>query len=103
MGLAFILFILVAVPIGFTLLTWVLVTAYQLVFPEEPRPYEGDPVTLRHQAAAMGAFVPVGTREIREDQRSYFREQAFPAYDYAYGQSEGMPEIWMEDLWRRRN
>lgn len=103
MGIVSYVLIALAVPIFFFLLTWALVTAYRLLFPEAPRPVEEDPVRVRQRATARGEHVPVGAREIREDQR-HFRS-AHPQTDYAYfyGTSDGFPENWSKDLWRRRN
>ncbi len=93
----------VVIPVVFFMLTWAVVTAYRLLFPEEPAPPQKDPVVIRRVAAARGEYVPVGAREIREDQRQYFSEQAPAFYTYAYGESDGFPEKWHQDLLRRRN
>ncbi len=93
----------VALPIFFFMLTWVLVTAYRILFPEEPAPIEDDPLYLRQRATEAGVSVPVGAREIREDQRRYQRAQQV-AYDYAGTPTLiGVPEVWQENLWLRRN
>ena len=41
----------VAVPVLFFMLTWAVVTAYRLLFPEEPRPPEKDGA---HRAGCAG-------------------------------------------------
>lgn len=97
------IFVAVVIPILFMGLTWVAVTAYRVLFPEEGRPYEEEPVVVRQKATAEGTSVPVGAREIREDQRYLFSVSSSVYYSYAYGESDGIPEIWIEDLWRRQN
>jgi len=101
----FLLFATILGPIFVFLLTWVAATAYRLYFPEEPLPFERDPVVMREKARRAGQSVPVGVREIRADQRRKKRKSAvqFPDYHYAWGGSDGFPEAWREDLWRRRN
>ena len=103
MSIVYVLFAVVAVPVFFFILTWVVVTAYRLVFPDEPLPSQHDPVLDRREATSRGEFVPVGAREIREDRRYYSRAHPSVSYLYSYGESEGLPEFWREDLWRRRN
>jgi hypothetical protein len=90
-------------PILFFLFVWVVATAYRLYFPEQPLPYEKDPVVIREKATAQGESVPVGVREIRADQRRNQRHKTPESYHYAWGGSDGFPEAWQEDLWRRRN
>jgi hypothetical protein len=91
-------------PIVFFLLTWVVATVYRLYFPERPLPFERSPIVLRERATAQGENVPVGVREIREDQRRNRRQKEAQApYQYhAWGET-GIPDEWHEDLWRRRN
>ena len=97
------LFALLVLPIFFFLMVWVLATAYRLLVPEQPAPLEADPVAIRRKAAAEGRSVPVGAREIREDQRHAQTTPARAPYHYAGGDSDGLPEAWREDLWRRCN
>ena len=103
MGTIYLIFFIIAVPILFFMLTWTLVTAGRLLFPERPAPPTRDPVVVRQKATAEGVFVPVGVREIREDQRHERQVHPAPPYLYAFGASEGLPELWRQDLWRRRN
>lgn len=91
-----------AVPVLFIVVTWSLVTMYRICFPEEAAPIEYDPVFVRRRAAAMGTSVPVGAREIREDQRVHQRQHT-TEYLYETGLSDGFPEAWRDDLWLRRN
>jgi len=89
-------------PILFFLLVWVIASAYRLYFPEEPMPFEEDPVILRKKATSQGKNIPVGVREIRADQR-YQRRNTSRTYHYAWGGSDGFPDTWRENLWLRRN
>ena len=103
MDIIYFAFAAIAVPVLFFMLTWAAVTAYRLIFPEEPLPLQKDPVVVRQVATARGESVPVGAREIREDQRQYLSEHPPASYTYAYGESEGFPEKWRADLLRRQN
>ena len=97
------LFAFLAIPIFFLLMVWVTVTAYRILVPEKTREADADPVAVRQKAAAEGRSVPVGAREIREDQRAARTPYARAPYHYALGDSDGLPEAWREDLWRRCN
>lgn len=97
------LFFVLVGPILVFLLIWVGATVYRLYFPEHPLPFEEDPVVKREQARMQGESMPVGVREIRADQRRERRQEDVTVYNYAWGGSEGVPDEWREDLWRRRN
>lgn len=97
------LFFVLVGPILLFLVIWVGATVYRLYYPERPLPFEEDPVMKRERATVEGDSVPVGVREIRADQRRERRQKDVTVYNYAWGGSEGVPEEWREDLWRRRN
>jgi hypothetical protein len=97
------LFFVLIGPILVFLIIWVGATVYRLYFPERPLPFEQDPVVKRERATLEGESIPVGVREIRADQRRERRQEDVTVYNYAWGGSEGLPEEWHEDLWRRRN
>lgn len=97
------LFFVLIGPILVFLLIWVGATVYRLYYPERPLPFEEDSVVKRERATEGGTPVPVGVREIRADQRRERRQEDVTVYNYAWGGSEGVPEEWREDLWRRRN
>lgn len=106
----FVLFILVVAPVLFFLLAWVTVTTCRLYFPDRSPSFGRSRTALweRQKEAmskeALGDESPVGVREIRENQRRYFREHVGATYHYVGGGSSGsLPSDWMEDLWRRRN
>jgi hypothetical protein len=97
------LFFVLIGPILVFLLIWIGAAVYRLYFPDHPLPFEEDPVVKRAKATSDGECVPVGVREIREDQRRERRQEDVTIYNYAWGASEGVPDSWREDLWRRRN
>lgn len=97
------LFFVLVGPILVFLIIWVGATVYRLYFPERALPFEQSPVMQRERARMEGESVPVGVREIRADQRRERRQENVTVYNYAWGGSEGLPEEWREDLWRRRN
>ncbi|MFQ5569935.1 MAG: hypothetical protein ACE5G0_09685 [Rhodothermales bacterium] len=103
MSVIYIVFAIIAVPVLLLMVTWAVATAYRLIYPETSCRVEADPVAVRQRATAAGEHVPVGTREIREDQRYHRREHPSGSYVYHSGTSEGVPLNWAEDLWRRRN
>lgn len=98
-------FAFLAAPLLFFMLVWVAVTAYRIYFPEKSIPFNRDPVVQRWWVGAAERGIPVGVREIREDQRERHRATTpMPSYHYANGYSlEGLPEDWIEDLHLRRN
>ena len=94
------LFFLLVAPLFAFLLTWVVVTVYRLYFPERPLPLRSGTVQVRRRRAAAGEEVPVGVREIREDQR---RERTPVSYQYAGFPTGQLPDGWERDLHQRRN
>ena len=103
MSTLFALFAIIAVPILFFMLTWVVVTACRIFFPEKPQVVERSATMMRRRASEEGVSIPVGVREIREDQRHQFIQSTDSSYFYAHGDSEGLPLSWFEDLHDRRN
>jgi len=97
------LFFVLIGPVLVFLIIWVGATVYRIYYPELPLPFEQDSVVQRERASLEGKSVPVGVREIRADQRRERRQENVTVYNYAWGGSEGLPEEWHEDLWRRRN
>lgn len=97
------IFLLVAVPVAFCMLTWVVATIYRLYFPETsigsaPARIVRLPPRLRPTNMAEA----VGVREIKENQRRQFGSSV-ARYSYANGFSNGVPNDWVDDVWRRRN
>lgn len=97
------IFVLVAVPIAFCMLTWAVATIYRLYVPEPPAPNEsGRLVRLAPSLKPINMAVAVGVREIKENQRRQFSSSA-AHYSFSNGLSNGVPTDWVEDVWRRRN
>lgn len=97
------LFLVLIGPILVCLFVWVGVTVYRLYYPERPLPFEQSAAVGRECVREDGSPVPVGVREIRAQQRRERRQENVTVYNYAWGGSEGVPDEWREDLWRRRN
>lgn len=100
----FMIFVMMVIPIAFFMIVWTIGVAYRLLAVEEPNPTPNDVAVLRKRMAEEGMGVPVGIREIREDQRCL---DAFgdSSEEYVY---EGLPRYslphcWIENLEQRRN
>lgn len=97
------IFLIVAIPILFCMITWVVATAYRLYFPEKPRPLERDlSFVSTFKPAPSEAPVPIGVREIKEDERRRRLTRA-ASYLFTNGISSGVPSDWLDDVWKRRN
>lgn len=98
------LFFVLVGPILVFLLIWAGAAAYRLYFPERPLPFEKEHSGrwTRSMTDSDGG-VPVGVRDIREQQRRERRQEDVTIYNYAWGASKGVPESWKEELWQRRN
>ena len=96
----FLLFI--AVPILLCMCAWVVLTVHRICFAPRQVTYRADRVLIRRQAE-VHEVVPVGVREIRENQRRVQQEQPSVRYSYSEGYSQGVPSVWIEEIWRRRN
>lgn len=94
--------VVAAVPVAVLMAVWSAVTLYRILHPERPLPLGRDGAAERLAARARGEAVDVGFREIRDDMRTHVRELARP-YHHAGGCSHGIPESWIEDVYRRRN
>lgn len=97
------IFLLVAVPIAFCMMTWVVATVYRLYFPEQTIMHEPDrPMQFAPRLRPLDTVVAVGVREIKENQRRQFSSSA-SHYSFSNGYSNGVPTDWVDDVWRRRN
>ena len=103
MSTLFALFAIIAVPILFFMLTWVVVTACRIFFPDKPQMVERNATIMRRKVSGEGVSVPVGVREIREDQRHFLIQSSDTSYHYAHGDSEGLPLSWFEEFHERRH
>lgn len=98
------IFIIVAIPVIFCMLTWVAATVYRLYFPEKPLPLESQLSFISsgpHDAPDLA--IPVGVREIKEEQRRSQRIEHIAPYSFSCGISNGLPSCWLDDVWLRRN
>lgn len=97
------IFLIVAVPILFCMITWVAATAYRLYFPEKPLPLERELTFVSHIESTPSQLpVPIGVREIKEDERRRRLSQS-TSYQFTNGMSSGVPSDWLDDVWQRRN
>lgn len=96
------IFILVAAPVVFCALTWLVATVYRLYFPDPIETLGDLPIQVSPAVEAFDAVAEVGLNEIKAIQR---REPDRPACRYAYarGFSTGLPPDWIDEMWRRRN
>ena len=92
----------VAVPTAILMVVWTLVAVSRILVPEQPLPFVRDEVAERRAASARGESVGVGFREIHDDMRVHVRELACP-YRHAVGHPYGIPDVWVADVYRRRN
>lgn len=98
------IFLIVAIPILFCMITWVAATAYRLYFPEKPLPLERELAFISRLDSAPKSDlpVPIGVRQIKENERRR-RSVRAERYDFDRGISNGLPSDWLDDLWQRRN
>jgi hypothetical protein len=96
------LMIIIAVATLFIVVAWSAGTVYRLYFPEAPAPGATDPAasTTFH---FLPRRIPVGARDIREEQRRVLTVRNHIRYAYTDGYSRGVPDVWLEDLHVRRN
>ena len=85
------------------LLTWTVVISLKIWERDDPVALKRESVLVRREAAEAGLVVPVGAREIREDQQYGRQSQALLLYEYGPLGSSGIPGSWHDDLWTRRN
>jgi hypothetical protein len=102
-GPAHVVFLTVGLATFFFMAVWVIGVIVRLKYPEETAPMSPMPVLKRRIMAGRGEAVPVGVREIREDQRARNMEEASVEYDYAGLPRQQVPAAWERDLYERRN
>ena len=95
-------FVLIALPVILLVMVWASVSAFRLLFPERPLPLLPNAVLLREAARQRGEAVPVNAIEIREDIRRA-KHETLVTYQYAGTATAHVPELWVDDLQRRRN
>ncbi len=88
----------------FVMLTWVVVTVGRICFSDGGLSVRKEPQALiRQYVKASGGGLPVGAREIRDEQRQHFGEGSAALYEYAPGESSGLPVRWIRDMHLRCN
>lgn len=95
------IFILVAVISILLVAGWTIICVYRLCFSEEAsHPGTGASTTkLFHDKDA----VPVGVREIYEQQHYEQAQKEMAEYSYERGSRANLPSAWWENLRQRRN
>jgi len=98
-----VLFAVLGLSLVVGLLAWAIVTGLRIWGDEEEVALDRHAVVVRRQAARAGASVPVGAREILQDQE--YGDSCKALFDYELGPdgSTGVPPSWFTDLWMRRN
>lgn len=101
--MSLVLFAVLGVSLVVGLLAWAIVTGFRIWGDENGVALERHAVVIRRQVARTGVSVPVGAREIRQDQE--FGDSYKTLFDYELGPdgSTGVPPSWFTDLWMRRN
>lgn len=101
LGAIFVAFFAVAVPAILLMGVWAGVTAFRILFPDDPLPL--DPVARRRKLTARGESVPVRLRDIMEDERArrsvITPQRIEPAPDASSPRTHPL----FDDLWLRRN
>lgn len=95
-------FVVAALPALIFMAIWTAVTAFRILFPERALPLGRNGLAERQAARTRGGAQEVGFREIREDVRMHTRELS-RSHDLVGCGSHGIPEAWLDDLYRRRN
>ncbi|MEX0747489.1 MAG: hypothetical protein WD275_05760 [Rhodothermales bacterium] len=103
MDVTSLIFVLIGAPVVFCVLTYLVATAYRVYFPEMQPPIEQPPEAAPRRSFRTDEPVPVGVREIKEDQRRMMSILAASSYSFSHGFSSGLPSDWMDEVWRRRN
>ena len=98
------LLLVIVVLIVLSILGWLITTVNRVFSPPAAPPVEKDLIVLRAEVMAGSLGIPVGAREIREEQRRYQHVRPGTSYHFAAGDPPGgMPEEWTKNLWLRRN
>ncbi|HYE96328.1 MAG TPA: hypothetical protein VD962_08970 [Rubricoccaceae bacterium] len=82
---------------------WSAVMAFRVLYPERPLPGVPDEAARREAMRRLGHTLPVGFREIANDQRRRTRVPAMPRRQVAGPDIPPDDAPLAEELWRRRN
>jgi hypothetical protein len=94
--------VLVVVPVIFCMVSWVLFTASRLFTIEDSRGVEQRAYSLRKRSRIEGSPVPVRSSTVG-DSRYIMVLSALNAYRLHDDRSSGIPNLWHDDIWLRRN
>lgn len=95
-------FLMMGLPIIFFLVVWSAGMAIRLTAVERNPVDEVDAFILRHELTLKGEAIPVGARDIRQDQLLHSRLRNVE-YEYEGDPRYSLPHRWVEDLHRRVN
>lgn len=99
----FFFLLLVVVPVVFCMVSWVLFSASQLFTVEEPHAIERM-VAARKRSRRRPEAIPVSSGMIAEQhQRSVLVMSPMEVYRLRDARSTGIPNLWHDDIWLRRN
>ena len=94
--------VLVVVPVVFCMVSWVLFTASRLFAVEDASSGEQNAYRLRKRSRTTGTPVPVSSITVG-DQARYLLVPRVNAYRLHDDGSTGIPNLWHDDIWLRRN
>ena len=94
--------VLVVVPVMFCMVSWVLFTASRLFTIEDSQGLEHSAYALRKRSRMKGATVSVSSRSAADD-RYIMLLPSVNAYKFRDQESNGIPNLWHDDIWLRRN
>lgn len=97
------LLVLVIVPVLFCVVSWILFSASQLFSVEEAGIRERRSLAIRKRSRMEGQSIAVGS-QARGDEGTYLLAlPALNAYRLQHERSSGIPNLWHDDIWLRRN
>ena len=85
------------------MVSWVLFTASRLFTIEDTRGVEQRAYSLRKRSRVEGPPVPVRSSSVGDSSRYIMVLPALNAYRLHDERSSGIPNLWHDDIWLRRN
>lgn len=95
--------VLVVVPVVFCMVSWVLFTASRLFSVEETEGVERRAYAMRKRSRMDGSPVSVTSGMIGEGSRYIMVMPTLNSYKLIDERSTGIPNLWHDDIWLRRN
>ena len=94
----------VLIPVGFSMLVWVVATAVRIYAPDPSlSPFAHHDPAMRTVLARLAGLHRMSARDIRADLRAREREYRGSAYCFAKGQHGDLPQDWVRDVRARCN